>query len=87
MMRLRFELWRAQWLERASVWVAWHLPRRVAYWATIRLAVEDNEDYPGDRTVIEVLDGWWHTLVDDGTIELDESANVTYKNSRRRGGT
>ncbi len=57
-MKLLFELWREEWLARSAIWVAWLLPRRVAYWATIRLAVEGTEDYPGDRPVIEVLKSW-----------------------------
>ena len=25
--------------ERLVIWIAWHLPRRLAYWATIRVGV------------------------------------------------
>lgn len=34
---LRYDLWR-KWHDDAPMWIAWHLPRRVALWAMIRVA-------------------------------------------------
>lgn len=44
--------------ERVIIWVAWHLPRRVAYWAFIRVGVHDYNLDPGGRTLAHALNHW-----------------------------
>jgi len=44
--------------DRIAHWIARHLPRNVAYWAYIRVAVWGNPDYPGDQKVFEPMKRW-----------------------------
>lgn len=44
--------------ERFVIWLAHKLPRSVAYWAYIRVAVEGNNEYPGDQKVMEPAQRW-----------------------------
>jgi hypothetical protein len=44
--------------EKALMWVAWKCPRTLAYWITIRVAVENSPDYPAEQPVGEVLEKW-----------------------------
>ena len=55
----RVVLWQEQWVARLTTWLAWKLPRRLAYWAAVRVAIHNVDEYPGDRTVFEILEGWW----------------------------
>jgi len=62
--------WRDRWLEiedqwetgrlqeKLVIWLAWHLPKRVVYWAFIRVATYDYQFDPGGRTVSHALDRW-----------------------------
>lgn len=36
-----------RWQEKLDMWVAWHLPRRVVYWAAIRLGAEASSRQDG----------------------------------------
>lgn len=58
MMGLHYLLAAHTWPDRVAMWLAWRLPRRVAYMATVRVAVETTDEYPGSRTVVEVLGAW-----------------------------
>lgn len=47
--------------ERLSEWaaqtIAWHLPKKVAYWAFIRMGVDGiGDDIPTDLSFMDVLD-------------------------------
>jgi hypothetical protein len=45
--------------ERIVIWVAWHLPRSIAYWAYIRVATAGDKPgtpYPGNPTEQSVID-------------------------------
>lgn len=44
--------------EKIVMWIANHLPRSVAYWSVIRVAVERNNEYPGEQSVNEILERW-----------------------------
>lgn len=46
------------WKYKLVTWLAWHLPRSVTYWAAVRVAVHDYDGDPGERTAVEMLDGW-----------------------------
>lgn len=56
--------------EKIVIWCANHLPRTVAYWATIRVSVEGNNEYPGDQSVNEILERW--RLVEGEPEDTDE---------------
>lgn len=45
-------------MERFLIWLSWKMPRRLAYWVFIRVAVTGNERYPADQTVGEVARRW-----------------------------
>lgn len=47
--------WLMRKLENAKIWIAWHLPKSIAYWAFIRMAAKTNGN-PGERTCGDVLD-------------------------------
>jgi hypothetical protein len=40
--------------ERIAIWIAYHLPRRVVYWATIRLGAHATTG-PYSKTVVPAL--------------------------------
>lgn len=44
--------------ERFAMWVAWRLPKSIAYWAFVRVAVHDINEYPGDRSVHAAAEAW-----------------------------
>jgi hypothetical protein len=48
--------------ERFLVWLAWRLPRDLAYWMTIRVGTEGFDGpyplNPAERTIGEALDDW-----------------------------
>lgn len=49
--------------ERFARWIAWHLPRRVVYWAAIRLGATATLPPYGDQIVpdlrfMDALDRW-----------------------------
>lgn len=46
------------WKYKVVMWLVWHLPRRFAYWATIRVATWDYDGNPGERTVADALSAW-----------------------------
>jgi len=48
--------WRRR--DRLVIWLAWKLPRRLAYWVFIRVATYDYQFDPGGRTVSHALDCW-----------------------------
>jgi hypothetical protein len=45
-------------MERLLIWLAWHLPRGVAYWAFVRVATWKCEGNPAERTAVESLRAW-----------------------------
>ena len=45
-------------IEKFVIWVSWHLPRSVAYWAFIRVATEDQINDPPRRTCMQAADSW-----------------------------
>ncbi len=51
-------MWKLRRRDRAVMWLAWRLPRRLAYWATIRVAVHEYGGNPGERPVENALKGW-----------------------------
>ena len=44
--------------ERLLTWIVWKLPQSVVYWATVRVAVFDHDGNPGERTILDVLNGF-----------------------------
>jgi hypothetical protein len=44
--------------EKFWIWLSRKLPRALAYWAYIRVAVEGNTEYPGDQKVFEPMQRW-----------------------------
>lgn len=44
--------------ERILIWIAWHLPRKLVMWSTIRLATTNYAGHPGDLTVMDALKRW-----------------------------
>jgi len=54
-------LWLCETRERFAMWIAWRLPRRLAYWATIRVgahATTGSYSNTADLTLIETLKRW-----------------------------
>jgi hypothetical protein len=51
-------IWRLTGRDALKMWVAWHLPRWLVYWATIRLTTWQVQGNPADRPVIEALKAW-----------------------------
>jgi hypothetical protein len=49
--------WVAQKQEAATMWIAWHLPRSLVYWATIRLTARATTGEYGqtDPTILDVM--------------------------------
>lgn len=55
--------WLERKLEAVTMWVAWHVPRSVAYWCTIRLGAHaTGSKYPTQEvpalTVADALQRW-----------------------------
>lgn len=50
---VRFWWWRER-KEKIFMWLAWRVPRPIAYWVFIRMA-SDTDQNPADRTCDEVL--------------------------------
>ena len=52
------------WQHKVATWLAWKLPEPLVYWAVVRAATATgaptvaDDGFPGDRTVVEVLDRW-----------------------------
>lgn len=44
--------------ERAVMSIAWHMPRWIAYWCYVRVAVEGTDANPADQTVVEPMKRW-----------------------------
>ena len=44
--------------ERVRIWLAWRLPRSVAYWAMVRVVTSDYDGDPTERSVVEALERW-----------------------------
>ena len=51
-------------IENLCIWIAWHLPRRLAYWSVVRVAAEastsDNLVHVAvpELTVLEAMEEW-----------------------------
>jgi hypothetical protein len=45
-------------IERLIIAVAWLLPRRLAYWAFVRVATNNCEGNPGEQRVLEPMERW-----------------------------
>jgi hypothetical protein len=41
-------------VERLAIWIAWHVPRRVAYWCAIRLGAHATTGAYGNQVVPEL---------------------------------
>lgn len=52
--RYSFLYWLSRRREALLIWLAWKVPRPVAYWVFIRMASATSEN-PGDRTCDQVL--------------------------------
>lgn len=50
--------WMQRKIERLAIAIAWRLPRKVAFWAFVRVATEGCEDNPADQSVGEIMDRW-----------------------------
>ena len=55
-MMIRYEIEKLR--EKVLTWIAWKLPRPVAYWATIRVATFNYDGNPGERSVLDALNGF-----------------------------
>ena len=44
--------------EKMAIAVAWALPRRIAYWAFIRVTTEGCEGNPSDQAVTDIQKRW-----------------------------
>ena len=44
--------------EKLAIAIAWALPRRIAYWAFIRVATEGSNEYPAEQKVDEIMKRW-----------------------------
>jgi hypothetical protein len=55
---LRFRWWLSRKSERLLLWFVWRLPRKVAMWAFIRVAVAGNNGHPDDRSISDALKAW-----------------------------
>lgn len=50
--------------ERFVIWLAWKLPRRLAYWAYVRVATHGTNEppwshiNPGEQLVIQPMERW-----------------------------
>lgn len=47
--------------ERVLLWIAWRLPRAVAYWAAVRVMVEGYDENPAERPIVDALNDWTDT--------------------------
>lgn len=47
-----------KWRERFLIWLAWLIPRPLAYWTFIRIATADYDRNPGERTVLDAAESW-----------------------------
>ncbi len=56
MIAIRYELMRIR--EKTLTWIAWRLPRSIAYWATVRVLVADYDGNPSERPVLDALNSW-----------------------------
>ncbi len=50
--------WAQRKVDQWAVAIAWRLPRKVAFWAFVRVATEGCEDNPTDQGVKEIVDRW-----------------------------
>lgn len=41
-------------MEKVIIWIAWHLPRRIAYWCTIRVGVNATTGQYSSQVVPEL---------------------------------
>jgi hypothetical protein len=48
----------ATWRERLAIWLSWRVPRLLARWVFVRVAVHGYNEYPADRTTGEALRAW-----------------------------
>ena len=44
--------------ERFVIWLAWLVPRWLAYWVFIRIATADYDGAPSERTVLDAAESW-----------------------------
>jgi hypothetical protein len=45
-------------IEKLCIAVAWAMPRKLAYWAFIRVATEGSNEYPAEQPVNECMKRW-----------------------------
>lgn len=51
---MRYLTWNGRARETLATWIAWRLPKRVCYWAFIRMSANTNGN-PGERLCRDVL--------------------------------
>ena len=44
--------------EKILTWIAWRIPRSVAYWVAVRVATADYDGNPAERPVVDALNSW-----------------------------
>ncbi len=45
--------------EKFWIWLSWKLPKRLVYWAAIRLLTYRYGGHPDERKTSEALTTWW----------------------------
>lgn len=67
--------------ERVLMWIAWHLPRKVVYWCSIRLMANETQGPYSSQIVPELkaMDALerWSTDVINGTTDSTASHSLT----------
>lgn len=41
--------------EKLLMWIAWKIPKSIAYWVFVRCATQTKEPYPAERTCLQVM--------------------------------
>ncbi len=44
--------------ERLTIWLVWHLPRSLVYWAYVRVQTADYNGNPADRPATDAMQSW-----------------------------
>ena len=68
--------WYKQKLENFIMWVAWKLPRHLAYWAAVRVSAEASQggyahDLVPEITMMDALDRWSGKKCEHGRLMKD----------------
>ena len=54
--------------ERLIIWLAWRLPRIVAYWAFVRVQTANYGGNPSDRSATDAMKSWDGVKMTDGQL-------------------